>query len=417
MKILHINTFDKTGGAAIAAYRLHKALINIGIESRILVQQKITDDYTVIGPGNRIQKIQEQVNSYLNTLALTLYSNRKSDLISLGFSFNKISKVVANINPDVVHLHWIANGFVDIKDIKKINKPIIWTLHDMWPFTGGCHYAEECNYYLYNCGKCPLISSNALKDITFKTLKCKKKAWHNLKMVFIAPSKWMSETASSSALLKGKEIAIINHGIDINTFKMIDKMHARSILNLPPDKKLILFGAINSILDSRKGFNILKESLQKLYANEDTEQLELIVFGASTPETDINFAVKAHYFGHLYDEITLSILYSAADVMIVPSKQESFGLTALEAMACGTPVVAFNATGLKDIVKHQETGYLAQPYDSDDLAKGIKWVFEDETRLKDLSINSRKLVEDYFDIKDIALKHKELYTKIATSCL
>lgn len=411
MKILLINTFDIEGGAAIAAYRLLKGLQQNSVQAQMLVQFRKVDDYNVIGPQTKWQKAFSKIRSIIDSIPVRFYKQRKKIIFSPAIIPDSISKKVKNINPDIVHLHWIAGGFIKIESLVKIKKPIIWTLHDMWAFTGGCHYDEECEKYKINCGYCPILCSNKKNDLSYKIWKRKEKYWKNLNLTVVTPSSWLGECAKKSSLFYKTRVEVISNGIDISRFKPIDKNIAKDILYLPKDKKLVLFGALSALSDKRKGFLLLKEALKKL-SSEENKDIELVVFGSSKPKDEENLGFKTHYLGRINDEISLSIVYSAADVMIVPSIQEAFGQTASESLACGTPVVAFGNTGLLDIVDHQKNGYLAKPFKTEDLAYGIKWVLEDNIRWKKLIKNARAKVENKFNIVKVAKRYENLYKDI-----
>lgn len=412
MKSLLINTSDIHGGAARAAYRLHQGLQQIGIESKMLVQKKLSDDLSVIGP---IASINGPNASRWNTISVTrylidrlplIYYNRQNFHLmdwSPQWVPSKISRRIDRINPDIVHLHWICQGFIPIQEIKKIKQPLIWTFHDMWTFTGGCHYDCTCVRYQETCGKCPQLGSDKKNDLSNWVWKRKKEYWSERDFTVVTPSKWLADCARSSSLLADKEIVVIPNGLDLDKFKPVDKVEARKALNLPIEKNLILFGAVNSLEDKRKGFQLLKTAINMISSDSD---FEAVIFGNLSEGEQLDIPVN--YLGKLPENM-LSSAYSAADVMVVPSVQEAFGQTASEAMACGTPVVCFGSTGLMDIVQHQKTGYLAKPYDTEDLAQGIEWVVEQDQRKKNLSKASRNYVEKNFELKMIAEKYRELY--------
>ena len=412
MKILILNTFDTKGGAARAAYRLHKGLQHIGVDSQMLVQAKFGDDYTVIGPQSTLGKGLGFVRPYLDTIPARFHSKWNKILFSTAFLPDNISNKVAKLDADVINLHWMAGGFLRVETLKRFNKPLVWTLHDMWPFAGGCHYDQECGRYRESCGRCPMLNSSKNWDLSRWIWRRKQKAWKNLNFTVVAPSRWLGDCAKASSLFCDLRVEIIPNGLDSSRFKPFDKRIARELLFLPQDKNLILFGAIDSTSDKRKGFQFLQPALQALANNERENEIELVVFGSSKPPNPPELSMKTHYLGHLPGDLSLGLLYAAADVMVVPSIQEAFGQTASEAMACGTPVVAFGATGLLDIVEHKRTGYLAQPFDAEDLAKGIAWVIEDEERWQALSHQARQKVEDEFAIESVAQRYAELYKEI-----
>jgi glycosyltransferase involved in cell wall biosynthesis len=283
---------------------------------------------------------------------------------------------------------------MQIETISKLKRPLVWTLHDMWAFTGGCHYTGDCERYLKSCGGCPQLGSSKNWDLSSWIWQRKAKAWRNLNLTIVTPSTWLANCAKSSSLFKDLQIEVIPNGLDTQTYRPINKRVARELLNLPQDKQLILFGAVRSTSDTRKGFHLLKPALEDLSKSGWKDRLEVAIFGAAENQPD--FGLKVHYLGHINDDLPLAIIYSAADVMLVPSIQEAFGQTASESLACGTPVVAFNATGLKDIVDHQINGYLAQPFKVEDLAQGIAWVLENPDRHEKLSYHARQKAEQEF---------------------
>ncbi len=414
MKILHLNTHDTSGGAARAAYRLHKGLQDIGLDSQMLVQEKSSSDKTVIAPKIRLFQGIAKTKLTFETLPLKFYPHRSKSTFFSQWLPDRVVPQVAKINPDIINLHWISGAFMQIESIAKLKQPLVWTLHDMWVFTGGCHVAGDCQRYTQSCGACPQLNSSRDRDLSRWVHKRKMKAWHLINsnnltnLTLIAPSNWIAECAASSSLFKNSRIEVIPHGLNTDKYRPINQKIAREILNLPQDKKLILFGAIEATSDRNKGFHLLQPALQKL-SQSGCNNTEVVIFGAAQPENPPELGFKTHYLGHLYDDTSLAAVYSAADVMLVPSLQESFGQTASESLACGTPVVAFNATGLKDIISHQECGYLAQPYDVDDFAKGIAWVLENSERHEKLSLRAREKAEREFTLELQARRYSTLF--------
>lgn len=412
MKILHLNTDDIFGGAARAAFRLNDGLRQISVDSKMLVQDKKSDSIHVYGPDSKLSRVWSKIRPALDILPLQLCRERKKTIYHIqwlpGSPLNNISLV----NPDIIHLHWICGGFVRIEALKKIKKPVVWTLHDMWAFTGGCHYGEGCERFKSSCGKCPQLSSHEERDFSRWVWHRKYKAWQNLNPTIVTPSRWLAKCVKESSLFYNKKIEVIPNGIDLKTFKPMDRSIARELLNLPKSKKLVLFGALDATSDSRKGFQYLKPLFQKLKENSLSKDIEIIVFGSSEPKNAPYFGVPIHYMGRLHDDISLVILYSAADVMIVPSTQEAFGQTALEAMACATPVVAFSNSGLKDIVNHKINGYLAKAFDIADFARGIEFIFSAKTSKEDMRKLAREKVKKEFKIEKVATQYLNLYKKV-----
>ncbi|NJL82956.1 MAG: glycosyltransferase [Chloroflexaceae bacterium] len=415
MKILHLSSSDILGGAARAAWRLHQGFLKLGMNSTMLVQNKASDDETVVCFNKKIQKGIAKIKPTLDCFPLEIFSQHKKsvgEIFSLQWVPDNISTKVSSIAPDIINLHWVNSGFLQIETLAKFGLPIVLTLHDMWPFTGGCHYSQGCDRYTQSCGKCPQLKSTQECDLSRWVWKRKEKAWKDLNLTIVTPSKWLAECAQSSSLFGDLPVQVIPSGLDTQKYRQVDKQIARSLLGLPTDKKIILFGAINSTTDRRKGYHLLIPALQKIKTLVDNQDIELVVFGASQPSNTSDLSFKTHCLGRLNDDISLALAYSAADVMTVPSIQEAFGQTASESLACGTPVVAFDATGLKDIVDHQQNGYLVNPFDTEDLAYGILWTVENEERQKKLSENARLKAEAEFDLMNQAKTYLKLYIRI-----
>jgi len=371
MKILIVSKSDIQGGAARAAYRLHHSLLAEGVDSQMLVQSKSSDDFTVIGLQTKFQKAIGIIRPTLDSIPVLRYKERTKTLFSPSWvPFSNVVERINEINPDVVHLHWITGGMMRIEDIAKIKAPIVWSLHDMWAFTGGCHYDEECAGYQKQCGACPVLGSQQDKDLSCKIWLRKQTAFAQLpNMTIIGLSKWLADCASSSSLFANNPVVNLPNPLDTDLFSPSDNTQARALFNLPADKKLILFGAMGATSDPRKGFKELAQALENL-----SSDYELVVFGSSQPQTPQNFKQKAHYLGHLHEDVSLRVLYSAADAMVVPSLQENLSNAIMESLACGTSVVGFDIGGNADLIDHQINGYLAKPFETTDLAKGINWV-------------------------------------------
>jgi glycosyltransferase involved in cell wall biosynthesis len=408
INILHLSTSELDGGGARAAYRLHEGLKSKQIDSRMLVRAKSSTDKSTIAEKSLITKLGPTLSGF----PLKFYP-KTSGMFSSQCFFDVIAHRANQINPDIVHLHWICNGFLQVESLSKLNKPLVWTLHDMWPFTGGCHYTDDCIGYKALCGSCPLLDSQNPKDLSHWTLMRKLKSWKKLNPVIVSPSTWLAHCARESKLFKDYRIEVIPHGLDLNQYKPIERALARQLLNLPQDKKLILFGASSGATGhTRKGFHLLQPALQRLHQIDPTSRLELVVFGATEPQNPVDLGFKTHYLGTFHDDISLALIYSSADVMVVPSIQEAFGQTASEALACGTPVVAFASTGLQDIVEHQVDGYLAQPFAIDDLAQGIAWILKDEDRHLKLRLQARQKAERQFSLSLQASRYLEIYDSL-----
>lgn len=296
--------------------------------------------------------------------------------------------------------------------LSEVKAPILWTLHDCWSFTGGCHYPYECQKYMNNCGCCPQLGSKFDNDLSRWVYNRKAGIYKKLsgKITLVVLSKWLAECVVKSSLQGNFNIEIIPNCINTDVFKPVDKEFARNVLNLPKDRKIILFGAMSAMSDERKGFQFLMPALNTLA--KSMQNIELMIFGASKPEKEFLFPFPAHYFGRLYDDISLVLLYAAADLVIVPSMQDNLPNVVMEALSCATPVVAFNTGGITDMVEHMKNGYLAEPYKVEDLANGIKWILEEDSRYKLLSSSAREKVMENYAPEVIAKKHLNLYKRV-----
>jgi glycosyltransferase involved in cell wall biosynthesis len=409
MKILIVNTYDIEGGAARASYRLHQALLGSDINSQMLVQSKASDDYEILGAGSRIQEGFAEMRPALDSLPVRIYKKRTKTLFSPNWlPFSKIVDRINKINPDIVHLHWISDGMMRIDDVAKISMPIIWSLHDMWAFTGGCHYDESCGNYKNTCGNCIVLGSHKSHDLSSKIYARKYKSFSSIaNLNIIGLSRWLTTAAQESSLFNQRSVYNLPNPIDTKTFAPMDKRTARDLFNLPQDKRLVLFGAMNALSDPRKGFKELSASLEQI----NDENIALVVFGSSQPKVPQKFKQKVHYLGLLHDDVSLCVLYSAADAMVVPSLQENLSNAIMESLACSTPVVGFNVGGNCDMIEHQINGYLAQPFDVADLAKGIEWILNSPD-YEVLSKNARNKIMREFDSKIVVKKYISLYHSI-----
>ncbi|MEP6488206.1 glycosyltransferase family 4 protein [Microcoleus vaginatus GB2-A3] len=414
MKVLLVSNYDIKGGAARASYRLHKGLQNMGVNSQILVGSKSSNDENVRLMPTKLGDKFKGIRAKLNRLPLKVYPKLGQVIFSPQWVPDSLASEVAKINPDVINVHWVCEGYMQIETLPKFNKPIVWTLHDMWAFTGGCHYSENCDRYLDACGACPQLHSTKDADISRWIWQRKAQSWQNLDLTLVTPSNWLAECAKSSSLLKKYPVKVIANGLDPEVYKPLNRPQVRASLNLPQNKHLVLFGAMQGTGDRWKGFPLLVPALQRLSKSGWQDKIELLVFGSSQPENPIDVGFKTHYLGRLEDEC-LAKVYAAADVMVVPSRYEAFGQTASEALACGTPVVAFDVTGLKDIVDRQHNGYLAQPYDSEDLARGIAWVLENPERHQKLCIHARQKAEKEFTLEIQANRYLSVFNEVLST--
>lgn len=414
MKILHITT---SVAFQSAAYRIHKGIAKQNIGSMMLVTAPSVEDKDVICNHSLTGKFKSRLLSFIESRFTQLFLLNKNNPFSAGIASNLNQQLILELDPDIIHLHWVCGACMSTKDLVFLSRfSIVWTLHDSWAFTGGCHIPYSCVKYESNCFSCEQLKENSVFDLSNFIWHRKKKCYKNMQMQVIAPSQWLARCAKNSFLFKKKPVTVISNGIDTSLYKPLNKVEAKKILGINKEHKVILFGAMNSTTDANKGFQFLIKAIKKLSQNiKPDSTLEIVIFGANEPMEPLDFGFKTTYVGRIHDDISLVVLYSAADVMIVPSKSENFPNTVLEAMACGTPVVGFNVGGIPEMIDHKINGYVAQAYKADDLKEGITYVLEDSTRCQLLSKCARKKVVENYGSDNIAKQYIGLYEKVMQS--
>jgi len=456
VKILHISNYDTLGGAGIAAYRLHVALRKAGVDSWMLVRRKGSNDPTVeeVGSfdpgegcllpmaGSKKKKPQQPIIQQLNNCRIRFMVRARgwlgakmTRLLSMeGCSLNifptGLHKVLNASDVDVIHLHWINNEMISIKEIAKINKPLVWTLHDCWPFLGAEHHSfanywrrsENRDQKIENSEQ-PIATDNqqpatstALYDMVNQWIfQKKRRLWNRLNVSFIAPSHWMAKQVRQSRLFRAAPVTVISNCLDLDVFKPMDRAECRQRSGLPKDKKLILFGAYNP-RDSNKGSDLLEWALAE-FPEGIWKNTELAVFGAEG-EKDVA-GLTTHWLGIISSEKKLAELYNTADIFVCPSRKETLPTTIAEALACGVPCVGFNIGGIPDMIVHQQNGWLAEPYDPKDFCDGIEWVMGGKTALEqeERSQNARTKGKCMFAEKAVVQRHVVLYETRLRLCI
>jgi len=411
MKILHLNGADIEGGAARAATLLLQGIHTMGVDSRLYVQRKYGGNPLVVGPRSMVGKALGRVRPTLEQLLCGITPGKMNGPFCTAFLPDGLTGQVTEMAPDLIHLHWVAR-MMRLETLRRLTMPIVWTMHDSWAFTGGCYLPGDCTRFRESCGACPILGSSLESDLSRRIWQRKQQAWQNLKLTIIAPSRWMAVRAKTSSLFCNKRIEVIPNGVDITVFKPCEKNNARELLSLPKDKWLVLFGAKGATSDRNKGFHLLGEAMRRLATDSGRDLPELVIFGAAAPDPLPDLGLRTHYLGVQHDDVRLALLYAAADVFVLPSIQENLPYTVMEAMACGTPCVAFDQGGVPDLIDHEQNGFLAHPYEPDDLARGIGWVLEEAVRRGNLSNHARLKVEQKFSAEMIAERHMELYREI-----
>lgn len=413
MKVLLISTYEYFGGASIAAKRLLCALIKMRINSKLLIKQIISEESDVLSLNTSMFRSGLNYYRFLWERIVIFMNNgfNRANLfkVSLANTGIDISKENIVISSDIIHIHWINQGFLSLNDVKKIldlKKPVVWTLHDMWPITSICHHSWGCEGFTRNCGKCPFLQSKNPKDLSYRTWK-KKKFIASSNIQIVAVSSWLAKMAKKSSLTRDLNITVIPNVIDLSVFYQRDKRMIRKELSMPEDVCVVLMGAAR-LDDPIKGFGYLKDALSKI----STKNVMLLLFGAIKDKSILDCLPVPHlWLGVLSNSEKIAELYSAADVTVVPSYYETFGQTIIEAMACGCPAVSFNNSGQTDIIDHKINGYLAQYRNVIDFAEGIDWVLSNRDN-KDISLSCIKKVRENYAEEIVASKYISLYRKM-----
>ncbi len=396
MKVLIVNTSQTIGGAAIAASRLATALQKAGIDATFICRRKKFPAFYwerfVIWARNKFSRN--------NLFAI--------DIANCG---EDITKTADFMEADIVHLHWTNQGFLSLRCLDRIfksGKPVVWTLHDMWPCTAICHHAMDCNFYTTECKYCRLLQEPSANDMAHSVFRHKQKIYDSAKLNIVAVSTWLADKVNSSALLKGKPIKVIPNTIPLERFVMIPKNEARQNLGLPQDKQLIIFGAAK-LDDPIKGFDFLIAALN-LLVKKGMSNLHLLLFGniKNNKEAFLSAIPVTYTYLGLVGEEMLPQLFSASDVSVSSSYYETFGLTLIEAQACGCLPVSFNNSGQTDIIQHKHNGYLAEYKSASDLAQGIEWALTEGCQTITPQQLRQNVIEKYSD-SVIAQEYIKLY--------
>lgn len=415
MRVLIINTSERIGGAAIAANRLMEALKNNGIKTKMLVRDKQTDQISVVELKKSWWKVWQFIWERVVIWQANHFKKHNLFAVDIANTGTNITALPEFTQADVIHLHWINQGMLSLTDIRRIiqsGKPIVWTMHDMWPFTGICHYAGDCDKYATQCHNCPQLYKGSKKDIAYRTFQKKKKLFEGAQITFVACSRWLESLAKKSDLIKGQTITNIPNAINTNLFKPRDKKQAREKCHLPQDKKLLLFGSVK-ITDKRKGIDYLVSACKQIASSypDFSKELGVVVFGNQAEQYASLFPFPIYPMNYVSNEKELVDIYNAVDLYVTPSLQDNLPNTIVEAMACGIPCIGFNVGGIPQMIDHLHNGYVAEHQSSKDLANGIHWALT-EGEYESLSEEAcRKAVSSYSE-STIAKKYVEIYNKI-----
>lgn len=416
MRVLLINTSERIGGAAIAANRLMESLKNNGIKAKLLVRDKQTDEISVVGLDKNWRNIVRFVWERFIIWKANHFKKNNLFAVDIANCGTDVTLLPEFKQADVIHLHWINQGMLSLKTIQKIQesgKPIVWTMHDMWPCTGICHHARECTNFQTECHNCPyLYGGGSNKDLSNKIFKKKMKLYKSAPITFVACSDWLRKKALSSALLAGQTVITIPNPINVNLFHPNNKQEARSKSMLPKEGKLMLFGSVK-VSDKRKGIDYFIESCKILNEKypELKEQLSVVVFGNQSEALAHSLPFRIFPLNFISNDHDLVNLYNAVDLYVTPSLEENLPNTIMEAMARGVPCVGFNVGGIPEMIDHLHNGYVAQYKSSEDFANGIHWLLSNPD-YKEISEQASHKAASCYSEGIIAKHFIEIYNKI-----
>ncbi|MGH7325978.1 MAG: glycosyltransferase family 4 protein, partial [Candidatus Rokuibacteriota bacterium] len=417
LKIVHVSTYDVTGGAARAAYRLHRHLYGLGHDSSMLVLHRHSDDATVTAfapPGDVATRVRRRLRRWRIRRGFARYqATRPSGVEKFSDDRSAHGAAVCAQLPrcDVVNLHWVA-GFIDYRDFfgsAPDKASLVWRLADMNPFTGGCHYDEHCRGFERRCGACPQLGSHDARDLARRIWDRK---WAILERVprdrlnVVTPSRWLAGEAQRSPILGRFSITTIPNGVDVDSFAPRDRYLARDVLRIPRDARVLLFVA-DALGNPRKGFPALAEAIEGL---RKVEGLLLLSVGRGEPPREIG--VPHLQLGHITNDRLLSLVYSAADVCAIPSRHDNFPSAVLESLACGTPVVGFAVGGIPEMVRTGATGWLVPPGNVAAFRDAIAQLLEDRVARDEMAVKCRRRAVEEYRLETQAGRYVELYRRM-----
>ena len=412
MKVVIVNTSEKVGGAAIAANRLMEALKKNGVSAKMIVRDRQTDKISVVAVKQQSWRLALNFLWERGIIFLSNGFSRKNlFLIDIANTGTDITTMPEFQQADVVHLHWVNQGFLSLDNIDKIlrsGKKIVVTMHDQWYFTGVCHYSGDCLNYRDQCRNCPLIRGRVKKDISWKVFNRKRRMYANADITFVGCSQWIAGLARTATLFQGKKVVSIPNAINMDVFHPEDKALARQSLGLPSDRRLLLFGS-QRITDERKGFKYLVEACEHIHRNypEWTDKIGIVVVGAKSETIDSMLPFPVYAVNYVSDEKSMVEIYNAVDLYVTPSLQDNLPNTIVESMACGVPCVGFRVGGIPEMIDHEKNGYVARYKDAVDFANGILWSLGDS--YDDLCTKAYEKAVATYSEKRVAEKYKEIY--------
>lgn len=414
MRVLIVNTSEKTGGAAVAAKRLMEALNNNGVKAKMLVRDKETEDIKVVGLEHGWAGQWHFLWERWCIFCHLHFSRKHLFEIDIANSGADITRLREFKEADVIHLHWINQGMLSLGGIKKIldsGKPVVWTMHDIWPATAICHLTLGCKRFKTECWACKYLpGGGSSNDLSAKIWKRKKAMMNKGGISFVACSKWLAKEAKESALLGGQRICSIPNPIDTRLFHQCDKAEARRAVGLPQDKRMLLFVS-QRVTNANKGIDFFIRACQKLATEtpQSGDEIGIAILGGHAEEVADRLPFQTFPLGYVSDERKIAEVYNAVDTFVLPSLSENLPNTIMEAMACGVPCIGFNVGGIPEMIDHKRNGYVAEYRNADDLANGIRWILGEADR-EMLGREAVKKVLANYSQTSVAIKYIEVYS-------
>jgi glycosyltransferase involved in cell wall biosynthesis len=404
MKVAQLAYADGGGGAFKAAYRIHRGVKELGVDSTMLVSRRVTGDPTVRGPGSAGARLWAQVATHLDVAPWHLLKVPRGEFSSLAWVGTRVAPRVRALAPDIVQLHWMCAGFLRLEALAALGSRLVWRLADMWPLAGAEHYVGDDLRYRDGYRRDTRPAGERGPDLNRWVWERKRRVYARLAdLTVVTPSRWLARCAAESVLLRGRRIEVIPTGQNLKVFRPINKGSAREVLGLPAEGRFVMAASMG-VGEERKGVTYLLSALEPLR----DRGYRLLLLG-DRPATPMALPVETHWLGRLSDDVSLALAYSAADVFVAPSTEENLANTVIEAMACGLPCVAFDIGGMPDIIRPASNGYLARPFDTTDLARGIVTLLEAGPDYVRFGAAARRTVEQEFSEELQARRYATLY--------
>ncbi len=414
MKILFVSTSDNVGGAAVATNRLVRALNRRGVQATLLVRDKTTDwPFVTALPRKKLGRWKFLAERLLAFFHLRMKRKNLWD-IDAGEFGEDITQLQEFREADIIHLEWINQGMLSLDGIRKIiasGKPVVWTLHDLWPVSGICHYTRRCDEFITGCRQCQFLPSQIIHyDLARRVWEKKRNIYRDSGLHFVACSEWLANLARMSGLTNGMTVSAIPNTIDTDIFHPYDKWTSRRELGLPVVGKNVVLFVSQKLSDARKGATLLIKAINKIrtYHPRTASSIVVALMGSHSAELMSRIHFPCVELGYIAGDERLAKVYSAADLFVLPSTEDNLPNTIMEAMACGVPCVGFDVGGIPEMIDHKKNGYVVPVGNTADFADGIRWILKNEEDVP-LSENAVEKVKRVYSGDVVTRRYTDLY--------